>query len=78
MFTDYDIVADVAVGLFTVPTEILRVGTDDGTLINFAVLTDACAVDDTCLGHDYSVVSDLHVCIYVGERIDGYVFTDYG
>ena len=78
ILTDHHIVTDEAVGETTFPAEILRVGSDDGSLIDLAVFAEAGAADDACKGHDDSVVADFHVLVNVGEGMDGDVLADFG
>lgn len=46
VFADGDLVAGDAVGLGAFPAEVLRVGADNGTLINFVVCSEACAAEN--------------------------------
>ena len=67
----HHVVTDVAVGEPSLPTEVLRVGTYNGTLEHLAVLAHACSADDACEGHYHAVVAYFHILVDECERMDG-------
>lgn len=76
LLADHIVIAYVAVGLLAVPAEILRVGTNDGALIDFVVFPYACASHYAGVGHYHAVVTDLDIAVDVSERMDSYVFAN--
>lgn len=75
----YDVVvAYGTVGLFTFPTEILRVGTDNRSLVYLVVFTDFCTADYAGMRHYLAVVAYLDISIDVGKRMDCDVVADFG
>lgn len=78
LFADGVVVADVAVCLLAFPTEVLGVGTDDGSLVYFIVFAHTSAADDAGIGHDGASVADDNVFIDVRKGMDGDAFADFG
>ncbi len=78
MFADDVIVADIAICLLAFPSEILRVGAYDCTLVDFVAAAHARASDDACIGHDLAVVADLDVGVDIGESVNGDVVAEFG
>ena len=78
IFADHIVIADGAERWLTCPTEILRVGADNGVLVNFVVLTKASATHNAGVGHDFTFITDFNVGIDESERMDLYVGADLG
>ena len=74
MFAQHVVITDVAIGFFAMPTEILRVGTDDGTLIHLVVLAHASTVYDARVRHDFATVANLYISVDECERMHYNVF----
>ena len=77
MLADGDFVAGDAVGAGALPAEILRVGADDGTLVNFVVGAEACAAENGGVRHYFAAVADLDILVDVCEGVDCDVFADF-
>ena len=56
--------------------EILRNRTQHGSMMHFVALSHAGARKDTCTGHDYAVVANLHVTFDVSERLNRYILAE--
>ncbi len=76
ILADSVVIADVAVGFFTFPAEVLRLRADNRTLEHAVVLSHACPLQNGGIGLDFAAVADLHIFVDVGEGVDGYVGAD--
>ena len=78
LLADDVVVSDIALGLFTRPAEVLGVGTNDGTLIDFVVFAYACSRVDGHVGHDFTSLPYLYIGIDVGKGVDGDTIGNFG
>ena len=67
ILADDVVVADLHIRLGATEVEVLRQGSDDGTLVDLVVVTDARAAADGNEGEDDAVVTDLHVVLNIHE-----------
>ena len=78
ILADGVVVADIAECGLSVPAEILRIGADDGALVNAVVLTHACARYDRGIRHYLAPVADLDVLVDICEWVNGDVGAELG
>lgn len=78
MFADNRVIADMAVGRFSFPSEILRVGSDNGALIYFSVAAYRSSAHHRNVWHYLALVADFNVGIDEGEGVDGNVLAYFG
>lgn len=78
LFADDTIVTYVAVCLLAFPTEVLGVGADDGSLVDFVVFAHTGAANDAGVGHNGASVADFNICVDVRKGMDGDAFADFG
>lgn len=78
LFADDIIVTYVAVCLLAFPTEVLGVGADDGSLVDFVVFAHTGAANDAGVGHNGASVADFNICVDVRKGMDGDAFADFG
>ena len=78
LFADDIVVAYVAVSFLALPTEVLGVGADDGTLVDFVVFAHASTADDACIRHNGASVADDNVFVDVRKGMDGDAFAYFG
>ena len=79
MFAYHVVVTDMEIGLIgRIPSEVLRIGTYDGTVVEFVVLTHSGAFVDGGEGHDFTSVAYLHSVTDVGKGFDEHIVTDFG
>ena len=67
VLTDDVAVTDDTLRLLATKLEVLRQGTDDGTLMNLVALTHACTVTDADEGEDDAAIAYLHVVLDIHE-----------
>ena len=72
------IVAYVAIGFIALPTEVLRVGADYGTLINFGILAKAGALHDRGVRHDFATIAYFNILVNESEWMDYDVLAELG
>jgi hypothetical protein len=70
MLTNHIVIADDAMSLSSFPSEILRVGTDHGSLIHFVSAAHTRTVHDTRVWHYLAAVTYDYIFIYIGKRVD--------
>lgn len=75
MFAYHCIVTYLASCFLPFPTEILRVGTDYGTLVNSYVAAKRRAMDNACVGHDFTTVTDHCIAVNESERMNGHILS---
>ena len=70
MLTNHIVIADVAVARLTFPSEILRIGAYYRALVHLIVLTHTGTGHDACIGHYFTVVTNLHICVNKREGMN--------
>ena len=78
MLADYRIVANHTGSILAFPTEILRIGADDSTLIYFNAFSESSTTDNRGVWLDLTSVTDNSTGIYVCERMNCYVLAEPG
>ena len=53
------------------------VSSNYSSVINGISVTDACAAHNAGVGHNYIIITYLHILINVGKRVNSYVFPDF-
>ena len=59
------------------PAQVLWFGADNGTVVNFAIVANASAVEDTHKWVDGAIVANLDILADEREWVDGYVFSQF-
>ena len=67
ILSDDVVITNLHIRLGATEVEVLRQGSDDGTLVDLVVVTDARAAADGNEGEDDAVVTDLHVVLDIHE-----------
>lgn len=78
LLADDGVVTDDAVGLLTLPTEVLGVGAHDGSLVHLAVVAHACAMDDAGIGENLATVADNDVLVDASKGVNDDVLAQLG
>ena len=64
--------------LVAFPAEILRIGADNGALVNFDILSESCTAHNGSIRHNLAAVANLSVGGDIRKRMDCYVFAKFG
>ena len=78
MFAYNGIVSNRAESFVAFPSEILRVGSDNGSLIYFYFLAKCSAADNGSVRHDSAAIADNSVGVNKSKWMYGDVFADFG
>jgi len=78
VFTDDGVIAYEAMGVLALPTEILRVGADYGTVIDFGVAANARTFHYRGIGHYFAMVANLDILVDESERMNDDIVAELG
>ena len=73
ILTNIVVISDNQVTFFSCVVEILRFRSEDGILMYLISFSHFSTLQDTSVGHDDAVISDLYILFNVGKRQNSYI-----
>ena len=74
ILANHVVVADQQERIASLIIEVLRLGSDYGSVIHLVAASHACPTHHTGVRHDLAIVANLNILIDVGEGMNDYVF----